>query len=833
MALLDAHLSNVQIAGRLHISVRTVENHVSSLLRKYGVADRRALAAIARQADDAPAVQRMTGSPSWRTGFVGRAHERDAVLAMLRPGSLVTLTGPGGVGKTRLAATVAAAAALGGAFVDLVPVREEHVAAAVAAALGVGESPGQTLADAVVCALGQERRLLVLDNCEHVLDGVAALADRVLAQCPDVTVLATSRERLGVPGERVVPVSPLPLASDAEALFADRVAAVDPAFTAAPATVAEICARLDGMPLAIELAAARCASLGAEGLLAALDDALRLLAGSRHPDERHRSLRTVIAWSHDLLAEDERQLFPRLAVFAGSFDLDAARRVAPGAVADVLGRLVDKSLVVRENDAGSWRLLETVRAYALDRLAAGGDLDEVRDLHLRWAAETAHTLADDPGPEWDRFDAVRDDLRAALRNAPQGPGELPHRLARALGHLSYARHSAGESLEHFKEAARHAPTASAAAEDLSTAAQVVFAVGLARGAYDLLLDSAAQAQAAGESGARALAHAVATARRFTSGFPEPIPFERLRELVDRAADGSGDPVTAAHLAIAEAWCPRAPLTSPDPSLAVVAVAAARATGDPVLVSAALDMPAALAIRAGRFREAYRVAGERLALVEAMDRRHPASAAEILDAFHNAWLCAFASGDVEGALDTAERIAGDELLGGHPYRPAAKLVPPLVLLGRFEEALEHAQPMWDAWRRSGMPVAAWLSPAASAVALAYGLTGDRAAYRLWQGRAERVLGTGRFAPTPDAAVFAAFVDARVAVHAGAFEDAAELVTRAFAETATGWPAPYARAAGAELALAAGLPDADRRLAEAAQAAGENDWAIACLARVTGS
>jgi predicted ATPase/DNA-binding CsgD family transcriptional regulator len=852
LTLLSARLSNAQIAGRLHISVRTVENHVSSLLRKYGVADRRALAAAGREQKAPPPLGQVAGAPIWRTAFIGRAHERDAVLALLRPRELVTLAGPGGVGKTRLAVAVATAAAsefpMGGAFVDLVPVRDGQVAGAVARALGVGEASGQSLEDAVAHALGRARRLLILDNCEHVLDGAAALADRVLSRCPDVTVLATSRERLGVPGERVVPIAPLSLASDAEALFADRVAAVAPGWAdatgtrlpppAEPAIVAEICARLDGMPLAIELAAARCASLGAEGLLAALDDTLRLLTGSRHPDQRHRSLRAVIGWSYDLLDPDERALFPRLAVFAGVFNLEAACRVAPyasrSAVADVLGRLVDKSLVVRGRVADCWRLLDTVRAYAQDRLAASGDLDETRDLHLHWATDTAHALTERlDGPWRERFDAVSDDLRAALRTAQPGPGAVPHRLARSLGRLTYARRLLSESLEHFKQAARHAPTASAAAADLRTAAQAVYSVGLAHGAFDLLVESAARAAAAGDNDGQAiaLAEAVATACRFTSGFPDPVPGSRLRELLDRAttAGDSGDPVVAAHLAAATAWCPRPHLTTPDASLAEAAVAAARVCGDPLLLSAALDGPGALALRAGRFREAHDVARERLTLVEQMDRRHPAAAAEILDSFHNAWLCAFAAGDLPRTMSTAERIASDELLGRHPYRAAGKLIPPLVLLGRLEEALEHAEPMWQAWRRSGMPIASWLSPAASATALAHGLRGDHAAYRLWRTRAERALGTGSPAPACDAMIFAAFVDARLAADAAVVEDAPALVSQAFAGSPTAWPAAYARAAAAELAVVAGLPDRDRHLAVAAEIAGENDWATACLSR----
>ncbi|NRQ40137.1 ATPase, partial [Nonomuraea sp. NN258] len=438
LALLGEHLMNAQIARRLHISVRTVENHVSSLLRKYGVPDRQALADIAKHPEQRPGQrpeQRPAGHPGrpagqagialpvWRTGFVGRAHERDAVLAMLGTRRLVTLVGPGGVGKTRLAAVVAEAAGpgfpLGGVFADLVPVGDEQVTDAVARALGVSERPGQSLLDAVVSAFGEDRRLLVLDNCEHLLDAAACFADELLARCPGLTILATSRERLGLPDEQVVPISPLPLASDAEALFTERAAAVDPGFAAPPALIAEICARLDGLPLAIELAAARCASLGAEGVLTGLDDALRLLAGSRRPDERHRSLRAVLGWSHDLLDADERALFPRLGVFAGTFDLDAVASVTPGAargaLADVLGRLVDKSLAGRAGQAGRWRLLETVRAYALERLTSDGDADEVRHLHLRWASHTAQQLAARCHEQGERRGGALNDVRGDAR----------------------------------------------------------------------------------------------------------------------------------------------------------------------------------------------------------------------------------------------------------------------------------------------------------------------------------------------------------------------------------------------------------------------------------
>lgn len=294
-----AHRSNAQIAGKLHISVRTVESHVSSLLRKFGVADRRDLADLA-QTVLAPATRPAgpLGLPAPWTSFVGRDRERDAINAALQTSRLVSLVGPGGVGKTRLAVEVAREAApsfrSGCVFVDLVPVAEGFVTQAVAALLGVTEEPGQPLDKAVLDHLAEGRWLLVLDNCEHLLAVVAAFAERLLAACPGVTILATSRERLAAGGERTVPIRPLSLADDlddaagseAAALFLDRARAVAPDFAADRSAVAELCARLDGMPLAIELAAARSASLGMAGLRSGLDDRLRLLAGGRGADAR-------------------------------------------------------------------------------------------------------------------------------------------------------------------------------------------------------------------------------------------------------------------------------------------------------------------------------------------------------------------------------------------------------------------------------------------------------------------------------------------------------------------------------------------------------------------
>ncbi|SPT63626.1 transcriptional regulator NarP [Actinomadura madurae] len=839
LAALAERLSNVQIAGRFHISVRTVESHISSLLRKYGVADRWELAEEARRGTPPPG--HIAGLPEARTAFFGRAEEIATVLALLEKERLVTLLGTGGVGKTRLAAVAAEAAApafpLGGAFVDLVPVGEALVTQAVASALGVTQRPGRSLDDIIARRLARGRTLLVLDNCEHLLDAAAGFVERLLTACPTVTVLATARERIGVQGERTVPVRPLPVDSDAERLFLDRAAAADPGFTAARADVAEICRRLDGMPLAIELAAARAASLGTTGLLAALDDVLRLLTGGRGPVERHRSLRGVIRWSHDLLTDDEKMLFECLSVFVGGFDLAAVGAVVPdlgaGTAADLLGRLVDKSLVVRTAE-GRWRMLETVRAFAAERLAAGAAHEAVRRRYLRWAADTAAELEALLDGDWrDRFDAVAADLRAALADAPPGRADVPHRVARSLGHLTYARRFLGEAPGHYQEAARRAPAPDEAALDLRDAADAAHALIETGRAFDLLLESAEQSRRAGDGDGEAvtLAFAVVTAERHPSGFDTEIPHERLRDLLARAvaAGNARDPIVAAHVAAARAWNHGAEKVTPDPSLAEEALASARTTGDPVLLSAALDASGIAALTTGRFREAHRIATERLGLLPAMPRDVPSSAPEITDTYHMATACAVAAGDLRAALSAAGLAASDDLIGTRSPVAMSTLVQALVLMGDLDGALSRAATLWDVCEHAGGPLA-WMAPSVAAVALAHGLLGDEDGLPLWRARAERIAGDAR---SRYLASYAAFVDARTALRSGRSRDAPALVEQAFAAfPPQDWYRGYARAAGAELAVAAGLPDAPSRLAAASDAAAENAWAAACLTRASG-
>ncbi|MFF1801266.1 ATP-binding protein [Streptomyces virginiae] len=447
--------------------------------------------AVADETPDAPETARGNLRPRL-TSFVGREPELAALRGDLGRLRLITLTGPGGSGKTRLAEHAAAAHPEAGWIVELARLDQPAaVPGAVLSALGLRESslvareaptPAADPTTRLVEHCAHRRLLLVLDNCEHVIGAAAELAERLLTHCPGVRILATSREPLGVPGETVRPVEPLP-PDPAHQLFADRGASARPDFspTDDPAAVAEICARLDGLPLAIELAAARLRLLTPRQIADRLDDRFRLLTGgARTVLPRQQTLRAVVDWSWELLDEAERTVLRRLSVFAGGCDLAAAEAVcadpsdpsdpASYDAADVLGSLVDKSLVVAEPDQDHgdhgehgdqggpgmrYRMLETIHEYAAERAAAHpADARATARRHaahyLAFAEEAEPLIRSAAQLPWiRRVETELDNLRAALHSTvvETADAEAGQRLVFALGWFWWLRNYRAEGAE--------------------------------------------------------------------------------------------------------------------------------------------------------------------------------------------------------------------------------------------------------------------------------------------------------------------------------------------------------------------------------------------------
>jgi predicted ATPase/class 3 adenylate cyclase/DNA-binding CsgD family transcriptional regulator len=399
--------------------------------------------------------------PAQLTSFVGRQAELSQVHELLTQNRLLTLTGAGGAGKTRLAIQTAGRLSSefddGVRYVDLAPITDpELVPVTMARALGLPDQPGRSTMDTLIRFVADRQMLVVLDNCEHLLDASATLVNELLGAAAGLTLLATSREPIGVAGEVSWRVPSLPLRDEAIELFADRARRARPEFTVNDdntAVVAEICTRLDGLPLAIELAAARVRALSLTEILDSLHDRFRLLTGgARTAVRRQQTLRASVDWSHALLTEPERVLFRRLAVFQGGFDLDAAQTVAGGGdvqryhVLDQLTLLVDKSLVVADDTGGRtrYRLLETVRQYALEKLGESGEADAVRTRHRDHYTAMAAVLDAPAGRDYEQrleqADIEIDNLRAAFTWSRENSAiELALTLASSLQPLWQAR----------------------------------------------------------------------------------------------------------------------------------------------------------------------------------------------------------------------------------------------------------------------------------------------------------------------------------------------------------------------------------------------------------
>lgn len=454
---LPAALADLADRNALRISDELWDDQLARLMRT--------LEPVVARAAPLPYAPVARALPTFTTSFVGRHEELNAARRLLEATALLTVTGVGGVGKTRFSVELARAVASehpGGVwYAELAPVRDAGlVPQALASPVELTERAGRSLVDSLTDHLADRNGLLVIDNCEHVVDAVRELVEHLVSRCPALTVLATSRQPLEAEGETVWPLAPLPEA-DSVRLFADRAAKAGSGFVLTPgneAAVADICRRLEGIPLAIQLAVAPLRALSVEELSARLRD--WFLGGKAGPQSRQKTMYAAIDWSYQLLDEEQRTLFARLAVFAGGCTLEAVESVG-GSGLDVLTALVDRSLVVvnRLPSGTRYRLLEPVREYALDRLADRGEEHELPAAHARWFAALAARAANDLSA-LDRDEA---NLRQALRFLLDGEDPLAAlRLATDLEPFWFQRGRISEGragLEEALAAATDAPPA--------------------------------------------------------------------------------------------------------------------------------------------------------------------------------------------------------------------------------------------------------------------------------------------------------------------------------------------------------------------------------------
>ena len=851
LALVAGHLTNAQIAEQLFLSVRTVESHISSLLRKLQLSDRRSLARYADAAGSQPSGRRALPEPV--SAFIGRTAERAELADALKTHRMVTALGPGGVGKTRLALSVAAelapARSDGACYVDLVQVTDPSmVVATVAEAVGVPEGQGGSVEAAVLSALRERDTLLVLDNCEHVLDGVRDCAELVLGHCPQVTVLATSRTRLLTPYERLCHVPGLSVTEDggdAVALFTARVEAAGVPVPTDAGRVAALCRELDGSALAIELAAARYPTLGLDGLESALDERMRVLAGGTRLADRHRSLREAISWSHDLLAEDERALVRGVAVFASWFDVDAAGAVAaPGssraAVADGLAHVADASLLVVEpGEPTRYRALETIRQYAVEQLELGGDLDAVRERHEAWCREQLSRLAEgSPDDAWSvRFDGVVDDLRAALSwAASEGRRSADAaRFAADLAGRLFLRGRPTEAQRRYEQAAELAETPAERVGHLRMAAGAAASRWVGNDTLRLLRDAADAAVSYGDLGGAAHDLAMWTiCVDSLQGMIADLPTEAETAATFAEAERLSDGSTRAEAALATAQSGARLLDDEtDFALARRGVDLAREAGDPVMESRALDQVSAMLIGLDELAEAKVVVDRRAELVASLEL-DASTALEAADCYLMASETYLATGDLAAAGEYADALAGLPFYRDQDHFAVARRLKVDALAGHFDDVISGSERFLRAWDRAGRPVAGGFGSSAYAVAAAHGMLGDDERRTEWLHVTEelgvdpaRLVGcrTG-WAPTFDALFLLNRDDPAAAVERLSADLDDPEVWRLFTP---GMWRPWYAALWAEAAVLVRLSDAAERVDRSRQAARDNPIATAIVER----
>lgn len=649
LALVGDHLTNAEIAAQLFISVRTAESHVASLLRKLGVPDRRGLAALVK--GDAAGAGGNVRLPAQLGPLIGREAELDHLVSAVRGSRLVTLVGPGGAGKTRLAVEAANRLAAvhpeGVWFVELAPLRDPaDLPRAVTDALDLVCQASRSPFEPLVRYLRYRRALLVLDNCEHLVDQCAEFAAAVTAACSKLRVLATSREQLDVAGEVVVELGGLNARAAVE-LFVATATAAYPRFSGPAETVDQICSKLDRLPLAIELAGARVVSLTLDELACALaHPATTLRTTRRGTDPRHRSLGDVIAWSVNLLDCHERESLVALAVFAGPFSLTAAEAVigSPTA-ADAVASLLHRSLLSRDTDVAGqsrFRMLETVRQFAigLDAAAVASARRRHLDYHLALAEDAAVGLRTAESPLWmARLRASADDLRVAVDEAFLTETEVAARLSAALSWPWFLDGRLAESHARIERAL------AAGVDDPTLRARLHFglaAATIAQGDLAAAQDAAGRqirdSEDTGDAEFAGLGHQILGMAAWARG-EHAIADDHHRMAVDHLRRSGGWP-----LALACATAGRSARAAGDIArgerLLEEATAIAETLGEPMILASALDYTCAGLVEQQRFDEAAVLAARSLAAYRAVGYAEGISSALSLAAMlaihHDRW-----------------------------------------------------------------------------------------------------------------------------------------------------------------------------------------------------
>lgn len=805
-ALLHQPLTYAEIGQRLFISARTVESHVIALRRKLDAVDRRELARLYAEHTAPP-----LALPAPLSSFVGRGREREELAEALARARLVNVVGPGGVGKTRLALQVAADVRprfpAGLWYVDLVPaVTAQDVLSAVLDATACEPQLGRSGAVSLAAMIGQGRALILFDNAEHVLDPIARLVEDLLGRCAGLRTLVTSRSRLVLPFEHVYELDGLRSQDDGPALFYERAEHPD----ADPERVRAICERLDGLALAIELAAVRSQTLGLDGVEAALADPARLLSGGARLSARHRSMEEVLRWSYALLGPDAQLVFRRVSVFVSPFDVAAAVAVTPelpaSSVADLLGRLCDHSLLQArpDPDVMRYRALEPVRQLA-GRLLDADEADALGRAHSAWARATVeHLRAQDSGAEgWcRRVDGCLDDVRTAVVRELAASEGSPHArtLADALARVLFLRGRLREAQDVAQRAA------SGCGSLYATAAAIAKCRVAGADAARLEHEAAAAFLSAGEpvNAARALARLVELRSRWAGMFVDQAPATPTEGLLERARTlAAGAPSGLAAIRVAAAHDRHAGSIA----AAEASIAAAREAGDAMLLSSALDALTIAQLTADGPTAAAQTAVRRIEPL-LNGGYEPAWGLELKDAYHTAAMMLLGAGDVRASLQCASRHRDLPFLRAERDLAAEELFAPAALSGDWEDALDAADGYRRAWEHSGAPAAPGRAIAPAALALIFALRGDDDTAALWRAVHTSMRGDAGAIPA-----YGRVFDAVLALHRGRPAEALERLGAAGDEFYDVLFAPWHAALSAEAAVLARDARADELLSRA--------------------